>query len=102
MYYFVFVCVAFFIHSFLIRDIYMKTAFFALTAYSPIAAALPQPEISTFPQDRAALSPGCDPSSLAQGHACGGGLSPSEVAAAALCSREGCYSTSSPLALRGL
>ena len=49
MYYFLFVCVAFFIHSFIIRDIYMKTTFFALAAYFPIAAAFPQLAISTFP-----------------------------------------------------
>lgn len=55
MYYFLFVCVAFFIRSFIIRDIYMKTAFFsALAAHSSIAAVLPQPEISASPCNGAA------------------------------------------------
>jgi len=60
----------------------MKTAFFALAAYSSIAAALPQLEISAFPWNRAALSPGTTASALAPGRACADGSSPSAAATA--------------------
>lgn len=82
MYYFLFVCVAFFLRSYIIRDVYMKTASFsfsALAAHSSIAAVLPQPEISTSPCYGAAL---LIASTLAQGHADDGDLSPGEAAPA--------------------
>lgn len=71
MYYFLFVCVAFFIPSFIIRDIYMKTAFFCSRSTFPNCSCASSAGDLHLPSDGVALSPGGTAPAPARGHVLG-------------------------------